>query len=157
VADSNLYTSERGGVVTITLNDTSADFVVTQAAGSGVESLVTPEVMIFAASGGTSALTVNIGGTWSVVAKPGWVTMSTTAGTTIGTTNVTAPPYSGTEERQGTIVVYDSTHSKTYLVTVIQQASDEEILAVSPSRLTFPASGGTILLTIISNTDWTIA
>lgn len=157
VADSNLYTSERGGVVTITLNDTSADFVVTQAAGSGVESLVTPEVMIFTASGGTSALTVNIGGNWSVVARPGWVTMSTTAGTTSGTTNVTVQPYSGTEERQGTIVVYDTTNSKTYQITVIQQPADTEILAVSPSRLTFPASGGTILLTIISNTDWTIA
>ena len=142
------FTNTTGGTLT---------FYQLQSGDSGVASKVSPDVLIFTSSGGTSALTVNIDGNWSVVARPGWVTVSTLSGSTSGTTNVTAQPYSGSGERQGTIVVYDSTNSKTYLVTVIQQPAEGEILAVSPSRLTFPASGGTILLTIISNTDWTIA
>lgn len=157
VVDSNYNTSERNGVVTVTLDGTSADFVVTQAAGSGIDSLVTPNVLVFDSTGGTQTLSVAIQNVWRIVARPSWLTTSVDSGATPNHVYVTAQPYSGTEERQGTIVFYDSTNSKTYLVTVIQQPADGEMLAVNPSRLTFPASGGTILLTIISNTDWTIA
>lgn len=156
-ADVNLYTEERTATTVISLNGTNAEFNVIQSAGSGVESLVKPNALIYSASGGTSAITIDIQSNWSIVARPGWCTLSSVSGSTPGSVNVTASPYSGDQERQGTIVVYDSVNNKTYLVTVIQNAAQNEMLAVSPSQLTFPASGGTLLLTIISNTDWTIA
>jgi hypothetical protein len=132
-------------------------YTQTQAGKDAVGSLVSPDVLVFNASGGTSAVTVDIHNTWMVVANSPWVSVSPDSGSTADVVDVTAQPYSGTEQRQGIVVFFDSATTKTYQVTVLQLPVSGEILAVNPSRLTFPASGGTILLTVISNTDWTIA
>lgn len=146
--------SERGGKVTVSLNNTSADFDVIQS--SGQQGKVTPGALMYDSSGGTQVLTVSIDNAWQVVGYPAWVSVSALSGSTSGTIDVTAIPNSG-GERTGTLAVYDTVTHQAYQVYVTQSASSGEVLAVSPSRLTFPASGGTILLTIISNTDWTIA
>lgn len=154
-ANENLYYTDETATVTMSNGSTSAKFNVT--IGSGGTNLVTPNTLVFDSTGGTQTLSVAIQNVWRIVAKPSWLTTSVDSGATPNHVSVTTPPYSGTDEREGTIVFYDTVSTKTYQVTVIQNPSQGEMLAVSPSRLTFPASGGTILLTIISNTDWTIA
>lgn len=142
------FTNASGEVITYTQ---------TQAGKDGSQSMVDPEILVFDATGGTSAVTVSIPNVWRIVAYSPWLSFSASSGASPTTINITASPQSSQEERQGVVVFYDTVSTKSYLVTVIQGGAQGEILAVSPSRLRFPASGGTILLTIISNTDWTIA
>lgn len=117
---------------------------------------VNPAYLVFDATGGTATTTVNISEGWQIVGYPSWVTYSPSAGTGTTTVTVTAIPYSGTEQRQGSLVVANMTTNQAYVVTCIQNPGEGEILAVSPSEIRFRASGGQATLTIIANTDWTI-
>ena len=123
--------------------------------------VVVPNALIFSASGGTAetqTVTVNIPNTWQIVGRPSWITASPESGSSSGmTVSVTAIPYSGTVQRQGSLVFADMTTNQVSIVTCIQNAGEGEILAVSPSMLRYGESGGTATLTIIANTDWTIA
>ena len=117
---------------------------------------VNPSYLVFDATGGTATTTVNIAVGWQVVGYPNWVTYSPSAGTGTTTITVTAIPYSGSEQRQGSLVIANMTTNQAYVVTCIQNAGDGELLAVSPSELRFSGAGGQATLTIIANTDWTI-
>ncbi len=117
---------------------------------------VQPDLLVFDATGGTKTVNVNIGTNWDVVTYPGWVTCSPESGNTSATVSVTAIPYSGAEQRTGTVVFMDNTTDTPYVVTCVQKSGDGEILAVSPSSLLYQSGGGTKQLIIISNTDWTI-
>lgn len=129
-------------------------------AGYGQASLVVPNALIFSASGGTAetqTVTVNIPNNWQIVGYPSWVTATPSIGTTRGVTvSVTAIPYSGDVQRQGSLVFADMTTNQVSIVTCIQNPGEGEILAVSPSSLRYDYRGGEARLTIISNTDWTI-
>ena len=117
---------------------------------------VNPSYLVFDATGGTASTTVNIQVGWQVVGYPNWVTYSPSAGTGTTTITVTAIQYSGSEQRQGSLVIANMTTNQAYVVTCIQNAGDGEILAVSPSELRFSGAGGEATITIIANTDWTI-
>ena len=146
-------------IATVTFVDALGQTIVfkqTQAGMGGQSGAVSPSVLYFDATGGTQTVTVNIDNQWNIVARPSWVTLSTTSGATSGSFTVTVDPYSGSDQRNGSIVIYDSTGLATYVVAVFQNVSEGEILAVSPSSLRFDASGGTATLTIISNRNWTI-
>lgn len=120
---------------------------------------VSPSILMFDATSGTSAVTVSISDNWQAVSYPSWVVVSPSSGTS-GTTSVdiTAIPYSQSDTRTGSVIFVNLTNSEPFIVTCIQTgvAPGEEILGVSPSSLRFTSSGGTTQLTIIANTDWTI-
>lgn len=126
--------------------------------GSVTGDSVTPAILLYDATGGTQSITVNIEDSWQIVGYPTWIAFSPSAGTGTTSVSVTAIPYSGVEQRSGSLVIVNLETSAPYIVTCIQQAASggEEILAVSPSALRFTSSGGTAQLTIIANTDWTI-
>ena len=145
------YTQSGGTVITYT--------VTQEGYGTG-PSWVTPGFISFSASGGTAetqTLTVNTPNNWNVVAHPDWISYSPTSGSGVTTVSVTAIPYSGASARTGYMVFYNTVTTATALVMVNQAAADGEILAVSPSSINFNSAGGTAQLTIIANTDWTIA
>ena len=132
----------------------------TQAGNNASGGWVNPGYLDFNASGGTAntqTVTANTDSSWQVVARPNWVTITPTTATGVTTVSIVANPYSGTEARSGTIVFYDTVTRGTALVIVNQEAPTGELLAVSPSELRFTASGGEANITIIANTDWTIA
>ena len=147
---------------TITFNDpyTSITYTQTQTGNNASGGWVNPGYLDFNASGGTAntqTVTANTINTWQVVAYPNWVTITPSSGSGVTTVDIVANPYSGTEARSGTIVFYDTVTRGTALVIVNQEAPTGELLAVSPSELRFTASGGEANITIIANTDWTIA
>jgi len=121
---------------------------------------VTPAYLLFSASGGTAEtqdITVQMSDDWKIVGYPAWVTFSPASGTSGTTTvSVTAIPYSGDVQRQGSLVVVNLATGEPYIVTCIQNPGEGEILAVSPSSLRYNYRGGEARLTIIANTDWTI-
>ena len=169
--DKNTWTASTGVYVTFTANTANTrvatiefvdahnnhiTYTQTQAGMNGQAGAVSPTVLIFDGTGGTQTVTVNIDNNWTVVGRPNWVTLSAMSGSTSGTFTVTVDPYSGSDQRNGSIVIYDSTGMATYIIAVLQNVAEGEILAVSPSSLRFSSSGGTATLTIISNRTWTI-
>lgn len=157
IAEENTLSTGRTSVVRLSVDGTSAQFTVTQGEGAGGSGLVTPSALVFDATGGTQTVTVRIPNAWTVAAKSPWVTLGgVTGGTGTTTVSVTAIPYSGSEQRTGIIIFYDTVTQNTGSVTLVQNAADGELLAVSPSSLRFNAGGGEANITIIANTDWTI-
>ena len=150
--------SSRTATITVTNNlGNTVTYSITQAGtGGGGQGLVSPNLLMFDATGGTKTLNINIPNDWMVASKPDWITTAS-SGSGISTITVTAPPYSGSYNRQASMVVADMNTNVGYLVTCIQYAAEGELLAVSPSQLRFAPTGGTATMTIISNTDWTIA
>lgn len=159
------FSANTGANRTATINFIDAlgqtlTYTQTQAGSNAQSGWVTPAFLSFTASGGTAETqTVTVGDvdTWQIVAYPNWVTYNPVSGSGSTTVSITAIPYSGTETRTGTIVFYDTVSRTTSLVVVSQSGAQGEILAVSPSSLRFANTGGTAQITIIANTDWTIA
>lgn len=169
--DKTSYTASTGLYVTFSANTGTSrvatinfidavgqtiSYTQSQAGAGGGTAWVTPGYIVFEATGGTATINVNNSNTWQIVAHPNWVDYSPTGGTGSVTVTVDAPPYSGASGRTGTLVFYDTVTLGTALVVLNQNASDTELLAVSPSSLFFDEDGGTATLTIISNRDWTI-
>ena len=145
-------------VATITFNNgiTAITYSQSQAGSNQGSGLVDPNVLVYDATGGTKQVTVSIPNAWQVVGRPNWITVSPTSGAGLGTIDVYAVPFSGQQERQGSLVIADMTTNQASIVTCIQDGGDGELLAVSPRSIVFESSGGTATLTIISNTDWVI-
>ena len=155
VAERNTNDEPRRTKVRMELNGTFADFDVIQGSGGAVN-VVFPSALYFEYTGGTQTVTITLPHNWQVVGQPSWITYTPSAGTGSGVINVTAAPYSGNAQRQGSLVIADMSTNVAYVVTCVQGNSDGEVLEVSPLSLTFPIGGGSLLLSIVSNTEWTI-
>lgn len=155
----NLYDTEQTGeivlaksnVVTKGDGDTQlmqASFIITQGAGSGIVGTgVSPESLTFENSGGTQYLNVNLSGEWKVVARPNWITLNQSSGTTAGIVGVSAYAYSGEDVRTGDLVIYDGTN--TYVITCTQNGSSTSgNMTLSPSELYASNSGGSYEVTV---------
>lgn len=154
-AIENLYTSADTATVTMT-KGTSADFqVILQVQ----DDWVSPTVLEFAYTGGTGTLTITTDDTWSIVGKPSWITTSVSSGTGNATISVTADTNENFESRVGTIVFYDSTRNKTYLVHTCQADNTGELFSITRQNGSgnVLASGGDVYLYVASNKNpWTV-
>ena len=118
--------------------------------------MVNPNFSVFDATGGTKTINVNIPHEFRVVGYPSWVSYTPSAGTGNTVISITANPYSGEDQRQGSFVVADMYTNKAYVITLIQDSTDEELLVAIPVPLVFTKAGGVRTLKITSNIDWTI-
>lgn len=156
--DTNNTTEQRS--VWMRFEDTQGNYVDVwkwQGTRGGSTEVVYPNALYFDYTGGTQTVSVSLPENWQVVGQPSWITYTPSAGTESGAINVTADAYSGGGQRQGSLVIADMSTNIAYVVTCVQGSGDGEILEVSPLSLTFPIGGGTLLLSIISNTEWTIS
>lgn len=109
-------------------------------------------------SGGASldnSLTVNV--PWTAVSDSYWLSCAPSSGED-GThpIQVIASENTTFSARTGHIRI-TSVETQAVLATVtVTQDAKMEILSVEPSTVTFPASGGTVTVTITSNSTWTI-
>ena len=124
--------------------------------GINTDNFVDPTALVFDASGGTQTFNINTtSDVWRIVGKPSWVTVSSTAGTGTTTISVTVPE-SNDWERSGSIVVYDSSTTKTYVVSVMQATGDVWKVARVNGSGDIPATGGLCYLEVTSpNHSWT--
>lgn len=157
------FTSNTGSNRVATINFVDANnnhltFTQSQFGSNAQGGWVNPSYLDYPSTGGTGStyVEVNTEDPWQIVAYPNWVSFSQSTGTGYTQVVITAIPYSGSETRTGTIVFYDSVTKGTALVTVNQNASSGELLAVSPTEIRYTPNGGVATLRIITNTDWTI-
>lgn len=144
-----LYFSKDGTTNSVVLD-------VLQKEGVGGAGIVTPNFSVFEATGGSQTITVKIPHQFRVVGYPSWVTYTPSSGAGVTTVTVTANPYSGDNQRQGSLVIADMTSNQAYVVTCIQDPADGEMIVAIPNPLVFPHAGDEKTLRITSNVDWTI-
>ena len=142
---------------TIMFNHTGGIFYYTVSQnGINTDNFVDPVALVFPGSGDTKTFNINTtSDVWMIVGKPSWVTVSPTGGTGNATVSVTVPE-SNDWERSGSIVVYNSSTTKTYVVSVMQDTGDVWKVARVNGSGDIPATGGLCYLEVTSpNHSWT--
>lgn len=139
-AQNNLG-DERGDYVEVSCETNSEKFTAIQKSLDGA-GLFDPDNLFFVASGETKPLEIKLEGSWQIVGKPAWITVSSTAGTGTTTINVTASENVGLE-RSGFIVVYDAVNHITYAIPTVQEpGGNPYALTVTPATQSVPVRGG---------------
>lgn len=120
--------------------------------------LITDKTSIsYTASGGVATLIVTSNCTWSITLSSGassWLTISPTSGSGNGSVTVTATANS-TSARSATITItYSGGLTKT--ITTSQAAGLSHTLTVSPTSESFDDLGGSVMITVTSNTSWNV-
>lgn len=80
------------------------------------------------------------------MAKPAWITASPTSGTGNGTSSITAPAYTGRNQRTGTITV-TTKNGKTATVAVTQSALAAFVTAGGNTSISATATAATVTFT----------
>ena len=116
--DENKGNASRTGVITFTCGVKKVTLDVKQKPWIALSATSWSDIP---ASGGSKAITVTSSGSWSVTAKPTWVSLYRTSGTNGQATTVTADKNTGTTNRTGTVTF--TCGVKTATLTVTQNSS----------------------------------
>ena len=146
VAQENSNESPKSAIVTVWYGDTSADFEVYQAGN-----VVYPTSVDIPGEGGTAEITVLINH-WDVVAKPSWITTSSTGNALF----LTASSNPAVTDRTGAVVVRNIEDTTTHVISVRQYAGPTN-LGVTPSSISFGENADTAVIRITSNNNWRIS
>ena len=146
VAQENSNESPKSAIVTVWYGDTSADFEVYQAGN-----VVYPTSVDIPGEGGTAEITVLINH-WDVVAKPAWITTSSTGNALF----LTASSNPAVTDRTGAVVVRNIEDTTTHVISVRQYAGPTN-LGVTPSSISFGENADTAVIRITSNNNWRIS
>lgn len=166
------WTGETGmTTVTVPENESTSMKEFTLTFGTSIGSYnLTVEQYVGTESGSvtTTGMTVGSGGAsldnavssnvpWSATTDADWLSVNPTSGDSGYTSiQITAEENTTFSARTGTVTI-KSIETGVVLATItVTQDELMEVLTVQPSTVTFPASGGTIQITITNNTSWTI-
>lgn len=145
---------EREGSVVIFCTNTNDTYVVTikqeKDPNAGQSFVINPAAIVAVSGGGTYTLnlTNKLGDNWEVVGRPAWVSLTPTGGSGDAEITATVEPNNG-EQREGSIVIWDRTANKTYVVTVVQERNPHpDLFTVEPLTLNYGYTGGTQQITI---------
>ena len=143
---------------TIIFQHTGGTYVYYEVTQNGIntDTFVDPVVLLFPGTGGTQTFNINTDSdAWQIVGKPSWVSVSSTAGT--GSTVITVTAATNTQyERTGSIVVYNQTKNRSYVVTAQQSTGNVFMVARVNGSGDMPASSGVCYLEVTSpNKAWT--
>ena len=118
---------------------------------------VSPSSLTFPASGGEQMFTISSSTDWTVSCDNLWLTMKPTSGSNNSSITVSVDSHN-TNQRTAIIHIKGKgVQEKTVSVTQEEYIPDPELTAIIDDPSNIPASGGTRVITITSNTDWTIS
>lgn len=158
---ANTSENDRQGTVIVYCQNTNATYLITitQEAdpNAGDRFRIEPDNIVAASGGGSYSLEIiNLDNhNWKVVGKPSWVTATPTSGDSGATLTVVVDGNSG-QQRNGSIVIWDSTDNKTYVIPVVQEANEyapSTSFDVNPRGIDFTYQGGYGYITI-TNPDY---
>ena len=117
---------------------------------------VSPTALTFAASGESLTLSVTnpVGYEWEVVGRPNWITASPTSGSATASTITLTASRNDDDERTGSFVIWNKTKNETIVISLSQLVVP--YIRFVPSATTFSSSGGTAVINVESNVDWTL-
>lgn len=153
-ATANTGETSRSGQVKVTTKDNAATLTVSQGAKSLYLGL-TPHRIDCMREGGEFGVEVRSNVDWQLFELPSWITASVTHGSNDGSFVLTIAPLmdESDEGRQATVTVAGG--DMEIHVEVNQTHESAYVFAVTPEGLAFDYTGGTGLLTIVSNLAWT--
>ena len=123
---------------------------------SGNTLSVSTNTLEFSNNGGQQDIYVSSTGLWTAKTSASWVTLSATlGGHGNNTVAVSVPAYSSTtEDRSAVITITDGVSSTTINV---QQTHRAEILQADVTPRTYSFEGGSSLIGVMSNVDWSVS
>ena len=157
VTVTNNTATDRNATITITNNSRSRTHTI-GAVQAGYMFRVEPSSLTFASGGSTEFIMIYDGNNfeWEVTSYPSWLTPNVTTGNTTRSVEFTAPTNAGRTGRTGTITVREKATGTDYTVNVSQDSG--YAFSVSPTSVSFDATGGTATLTITNpyGYNWSI-
>lgn len=151
--EENTTISSRSGTVTFKANGKDYTISIMQAGATPTFS-ITPTTLSFVSSGGNQLVTVTSNQSWSASSSVSWLTLSNTSGTGDATVSITAQANTSIDSRAGKVSF--SAGGKTYTVTVTQEGVPT-YFEITPTTLSFSASGGSKSISVMSNQPWTVS
>ena len=152
-AEENTSTSSRAGTVTFSAGDRNYTVSITQE-GADPFFNIAPETLSFASSGESKSVSITSNISWTASSSVSWLTLSKTSGTGDASVSVSAQANTSTDNRSG--IVTFTAGGKTYTVSVTQEGVPT-YFEVSPTTLSFSASGGSKSISVMSNQPWTVS
>lgn len=116
---------------------------------------VSPLNLSFPSTGGSASVTVSSNTSWVVTDNASWITVLPPNGTGNSTLIVDCGIYTGLVPRQADITLATTDGTIVRQVQVTQEPADP-LLEITPAVLDFPASGGSALVNVTANQDWTV-
>ena len=113
---------------------------------------LTPTTINFPATSSSETLSVTANQPWTATTSDVWLTLSNTSGEGDATLSLTAEENTSITSRTGTVTF--QTGATTYTVSVTQEGATP-VFEVTPTSLSYSASGGSETVTITSNQSWT--
>lgn len=150
-AEENPNTTARSATVTIAQDGTSVQTTI-RVTQKGKTFDVGSTVLIFGASASTQRVKVSSDGAWTASTDDSWITVSPSSSTGNATLSVTVSENDSEEERQGAVIVRVGTTEKR--INVVQEG---KYFIIDNSLLDFNSHGGTLRVSLSTNTSWTAA
>lgn len=159
IVPANTSTNTKNHTVTFETSIGTYTLPITQE-GVLANAVVKPNRVLFDSEGGSSILKFRSNTEWYAEPSVSWLNITPNGGqSTLMTISLTvnATTNNSLQERTGYIYIKaDETDAVLDTITVIQ-GGFEEYINVSPSTISFdPENGGEHIITISSNTDWTV-
>ena len=117
---------------------------------------VNPKSLSFAAEGGTQTISVTAGQAWTASVTGAGFSISPSSGKGNGTVTVTAPAATSTESVSGSVTFKSESLSATVSLSQAGKTPVEAPVLKVGEPNTVPAEGGTVLLPVEYNTDYTV-
>ena len=119
---------------------------VTQEEGQSFN--ISPKVLEYGYTGGSQSLVITnpMNNEWKFVGQPSWITLSSISGSDATTVTATATENTTDDDRKGSVVFWNITTDKTYVVSCIQKKAPSPLTGITLDNLTWvndvPSSGG---------------
>ena len=117
---------------------------------------VNPKSLSFAAEGGTQTISVTAGQAWTASVTGAGFSISPSSGKGNGTVTVTAPAATSTESVSGSVTFKSESLSAPVSLSQAGKTPVEAPVLKVGEPNTVPAEGGTVLLPVEYNTDYTV-
>lgn len=151
---ANTGTQERSSTFTVKGKDLAETVVIKQ---SGASESLTVEYTAteIAGNGGTATFTIKSNMNWTIAAQnAAWLTPDPASGSGDAMVTVTVAANDGAA-REGTLKVTAGSLSETVTIKQAEAVAPELTVDYTPADI--PGTGGTAVLTVKSNTNWTVA
>ncbi len=157
--EANPNLEPREGQITFTAGNLTEVFNLTQYAKKPSSVTLSSDAFTFAAEGGMNNLVVTANVAWKAASSSDWLEITPAEGIAGATaTVVKASAYNGEEPRTGFITFTGSDATATLYVTQLAPVkTDEPVLELSASTLSFSEEAGSNKISVIGNVSWSAA
>lgn len=146
--------STRSALLTISGSTINRIVNITQNAASAVLT-VNPTNMNYSSSTGSQQIVISTNANWISSVNGAWFSLSNNSGSGNSTLTGTASQNMSVNSRTATVLVSVAGGS-TQLISITQQGATPS-LSISPSSINTGSNGGIFIVTVTSNTNWTLA